>query len=354
MCEGVNHRYFAVCTCIGLLVVGLLCIHGIRRPSLLSSLALPLASSTQPTHEITLVTAYYPLAKAKHSPSEYLSWLENFLAFCQSPMIIFTSPRFRPVLHQLRRNSSSPSVFIVDYASPLHIPLIRPLIATFTKQLPGDPQGGAHSIDLYAIWCAKSFLLNRSTELNPFQSRFFVYVDAGAFRSADYRFRLWPDVPTLTSVLHADRLFLGMIAPLPARFCPLRHTISDGPIRLDILEGGVIGGSVSVIRWWTSVFYETVYAYGRKDFFIGKDESVMNAIGIVHASRFSMLLSFRTDCGNPWFAFEPLLARKNETERLPFSSACRQQNLSQVVIPFETICGDARNLVEDTFEQQRR
>ena len=295
-------------------------------------------------HEISIVTGYFPLRKAKHSQSEYLSWLQNLLSFCSCPMIIFSSAEFHPILHRLRRNGSLPSFFIVDYQSPLEMPPIQSLRFTFERQHRIDPEGVYHSVELYAVWCAKSFMLNRSAELNPFNSKFFLYVDAGAFRSSNYRFENWPDREIIRPILAEQRLLLGLIAPLPRRFCPLNYSMNEGPIRMDLIEGTFMAGSIDAVRWWTAVFYATIHDYLSRDFFIGKDQSIMNAIALVHAARLQILLPFRIACGNVWFAFGPLLAARREREKLSYSLACQEQNTSQLVIPFETVCQDRRNL----------
>ena len=294
---------------------------------------------------ITVVTGYFPLDKAKHSRSNYVLWLENLLSFCQSPMVIFTTADFHPTLYRLRRNGSLPTLFVLDYQSPLQMPPIEVLVSTYKLQHKTDPERAYHSVDLYGVWAAKSFMLNRSVELNPFRTKYFLYVDAGAFRSSGYRFERWPSKSSITTIFSHQRLLLGMIAPLPRRFCPLQYKLSKGPINLNLVEGGFIGGSASAIIWWTSVFYTTIDKYRDMNFFVGKDQTVMNAIALVHANRINMVLSFRVSCGDVWFAFAPLFAEKIERQNRSYSSACQGQNLSEVVIPFDAICQDIRNCV---------
>jgi hypothetical protein len=295
--------------------------------------------------ETTIVVGYFPLSKAKHSQSEYLAWLKNLLSFCQSPMIVFTTTELRPVLYQLRRNGSLPSFFIVDYQSPLQMPPIKPLVSTFERQYQTDPERTYHSVELYAVWCAKSFMLNRSAALNPFRTEYFLYVDAGAFRSSNYRFRKWPDSDTIHTILSNNKFLLGMIAPLPHKLCPLNYTMKEGPIKMDLIEGTFMAGSSAAVRWWTSVFYKTIDEYRSRNIFIGKDQSIMNAIALVHADRLNMLLPFRAVCSDVWFAFGALLAKEKERETLSYSVACQNQNASEIIIPFETVCRDRRNLV---------
>ncbi|CAF1137576.1 unnamed protein product [Adineta steineri] len=295
-------------------------------------------------YSTTVVIAYFPLSKSKHSKAQYQSWLENLLGFCQSPIVIYTSIEYQPILQQLRRNNSLRTHFIVEYNSPLEMPPIKRLVPVFEQQYPSDPERAYHSVELYAVWCAKSFILNRSAELNPFRTKYFLYIDAGAFRSSKYRFQSWPYEPSIHSILANNRLLLGMISPLPRQFCPLSYTINKGPIRHNLIEGGLIGGTSDIIHWWTSAFYETINIYTSKNLFIGKDQYLMNAIALTYPHRINMMLSFRTSCGDVWFAFGPLLANQAEKQKLTFSKTCQRQNLSEVIIPFENICNDSRNV----------
>jgi hypothetical protein len=126
-------------------------------------------------------------------------------------------------------------------------------------------------------------------------------------------------------------------------FCPLNYTLKEGVIAEDLIQGGMMAGSISSIRWWTSVFYETVREYQSRNVFIGIDEFIINAIALVHADRLNMLLSFRMACGNAWVPFTPLLSEKSEREKLSYSVACQKQDTSTLIIPFETVCSEKRN-----------
>ncbi|UJR12484.1 hypothetical protein I4U23_016659 [Adineta vaga] len=294
---------------------------------------------------ITIVTAYFPFPKAKHSQSDYLSWLENLFSFCQSPMVIFTSPEFYPILYRLRKNGSLPSYFILVYKTPLQMPPITSLISTFEQQYQIDPERAYHSVDLYAVWCAKSFMLNRTAELNPFHTKFFLYVDSGAFRSPKYRFQAWPDASTLSNIFNTNRFLLGMITRLPHRFCSFKYQITNGPLKINLFQAGFMGGSIDTIRWWTSVFYETINDYRRRNFFIGKDQHIMNTIALVYATRINVLLPFLTSCGDVWFDFGPLFSNKYERANLSYSDYCQEQKLSEIVIPFDKICKNFKNLL---------
>ncbi len=303
-----------------------------------------LSTSTTMQNATTVVISYFPLMKAKHSKVKYLSWLENLLVSCQSPMIIYTTSTYQPILYRLRLNGMLMTHFITDYESPLQMPPIKKLVPTFEQQLAIDPERSHHSVALYGVWCAKTFMLNQSVELNPFRTTYFLYIDGGAFRSPKYRFQSWPYDPNLHFAMKNDRLLLSMISRLPQQFCPLSYKLSMGPIKLNLIQGGIIGGSAHAIHWWTSIFYSTIDNYRSRMFFIGKDQQSMNAIALAYPERIHIMLSFRASCDNNWFAFGPLLASQEVRQQKSFSSTCQNQNLSKVIIPLEHICNDRSNI----------
>ncbi|CAF2109625.1 unnamed protein product [Rotaria magnacalcarata] len=348
MIKNSSCKYTSICLLIAFAVIIFSWTKETQHITLLSPATVPAKHSlAKYSHSAltTVVIAYFPLKKSKHTKAKYLMWLENLLGYCQSPMIIFTSIEYQSVLYRLRRKGSLASYFIVNYSTPLQMPPIQHLLSIFEQQHKIDPERGYHSVELYATWCAKSFMINRSAELNPFNTNYFLYIDAGAFRSSTYQFRLWPHNEIIQKICADDRLLLGMIAPLPRGFCPLRYKTDEGPIRMDLVEGGIIGGSARVIHWWTSLFYETINHYISRNFFIAKDQYLMNAIALAHANRINMMLSFRVSCGNSWFAFGPLLANDYEKTNLSYSLNCRQESASSSIISFETVCNDVKNLI---------
>ncbi|CAF1458320.1 unnamed protein product [Adineta steineri] len=172
------------------------------------------------------------------------------------------------------------SHFIVEYNSPFQKPPVKQLIPIFEQQYPSDTERAYHSIGLYAVWCVKPFILNRSVE--------------------------------------------------------------------DLIQAKLMGGINDAIHWWTSALYETIDIYISKNFFIGKEQNLMNAIALIHPHRINTMLPFRTSCGNVWFAFGTLLSNQAEKQKLAFSMTCQYQNLSEVIIPFENICNDFRNVIYRT------
>lgn len=295
----------------------------------------------------TIVTAYFPLdEKAKYSVKKYSEWLPNFFSYIENPMVIFTSQRYVSVLRSLRgKRQSSLTIFVTNFSSALEMPPVKKLYPFFQRNYLIDPERAYHSVDLYAVWCAKSFILNYTASLNPFHSNYFLYVDAGAFRDSNHRFRKWPDDRIMSQIFNAgERILLGMINPVPRRFCDGNFLSQNVPGEDEnLIQGGIIAGTTISIRWWTHIYYEMCDFFVQNELFIGKDQNIMNTIALSNPTRIKVILSFRVSCGDVWFAFGAMLASSIENNVL-FNDSCRTDNRIELIQPLEQICSNSHNL----------
>ncbi|CAF1203634.1 unnamed protein product [Didymodactylos carnosus] len=229
---------------------------------------------------------------------------------------------------------------------------VKRLENIFIAQHQDDPERSYHTVDLYAIWCAKSFMLNHSAQLNPFQTKYFLWIDAGAFRDSRYRFTRWPDPQRVQDIFeNEDKLLLGLVNPMRRRYCTsnnssVKYDLEMGPIKQDLIEGTFFGGNKNIIQWWTTLFYETLDAFARKGHFIGKDQDAMNAVALSNPHLIKVMISFRVPCADAWFAFGPILAHQaDRAHRFGTRDDCNIENVTAVVLPMSSVCFDAKNVV---------
>jgi len=95
---------------------------------------------------------------------------------------------------------------------------------------------------------------------NPFKTRYFLWIDGGAFRSVQYRFGPWPNHKKVVEIFEknaSQKLLLGLINQLPKEMCSQSRTgstqynVTLGPISTDFIEGTMFGGSSESVRWWS-------------------------------------------------------------------------------------------------------
>ena len=289
---------------------------------------------------LTVVTAYYPFP-SKHSSDNYHRWLTHFLSNFTTPMIIFTSPAAYPLLASLRYAglfvNCTPAAFSVDsvnalhlvqlplrpgmslldyrthwrveFPSPLDIPLLQSFSSTFASQLQLDPERAKHSPLLYATWTAKPFLVNLSASLNPFHSKLFMWMDAGQLRNPHTRVTRFPHTPQLERLFHDHQLpasppyplyqpsrhphpsasavssrqhkvVMVLVHPYTPAFCqPLYPERSHPPhLLLDHHAGQSFIATLHSARWYSQLYYHTAKQWAERDWLIGKDQTLMNAL----------------------------------------------------------------------------
>ena len=254
----------------------------------------------------TVVSQYFALKKSKHSQSSYNAWIINLLKSVESPLVIFTDNSSLSFLRE-HRNASTFRTYYVLYGSiwdvmrEMEIKRDMVYIEKYEKQQqPLDPEQRIHNPNLYAIWNSKAYMTSKVADFNPYNSQFFIYTDAGAWR--DRTIPNWPDdafVQKLTNVLQ-DRMFLGQISPMNS---------IDFSVKKDYIEGTFFAGSKAAILNYHDEFYELHDDWLKQGRFIGKDQTMMNHLAFVtYKDRVVRLRAWDTVCCDPWFFYQRFFA----------------------------------------------
>ncbi|PPR07462.1 hypothetical protein CVT26_013432 [Gymnopilus dilepis] len=253
--------------------------------------------SSRNASRILLVSALFPLSKSKskHSIEDYKSWLRHFLGPITTPIYFYTTPDFAPLIQSLR-GTGLPLVVNTTYSSPFDIPPLKGLEQTYEEMHDLDREKFRHSPELYAIWNAKPFLLSSAVQTLASQDEVYDYAfwnDAGSFRS-EHPYTTWPDHWTVDRVWNAGTLFNGKgeedllffpVFDLPPR--KVRGWKEDmGPVDHEISEGSFFGGSPKTIHWWSKIYYAYHNYYLSSGLFVGKDQTLINALLLLFPSRF--------------------------------------------------------------------
>lgn len=138
---------------------------------------------------VTVVAMYFHLNQSKHSTEKYDNWTSQFLQSVSSPVVMYTDYISREKILKKR------------YPFPIHLILVdniwqvmsqlekdrnKSYIDNYLKvQIEIDPEKEVHNSNLYAIWNLKSFMVKNVIKKNPFNSSFFIYADAGAWRESN-------------------------------------------------------------------------------------------------------------------------------------------------------------------------
>lgn len=80
-----------------------------------------------------------------------------------------------------------------------------------TKQWLLDKENYRHSPELYAVWNLKHYLLEKISNLNSYNSKFFIYTDSGAWR--ERIFTNWPCEEFISDLIQKldNRILYGQV-----------------------------------------------------------------------------------------------------------------------------------------------
>ncbi|KAF7299133.1 hypothetical protein MIND_00861800 [Mycena indigotica] len=245
-----------------------------------------------PLPKILLVSAFFPFSKSKHTMQEYEQWLSRFLQPITTDVYFYAPPEIEPLVRKCR--GDLPITIDTTYASPFDIPPLAGRRQRYEEMHSQDREKFRHSPELYAVWNAKPFFLddalNRVSHSQKYDYAF--WNDAGSFR-ARHDYTHWPD-PARVQHLWQQASLLSHQPPADLLFFPLtgvphpsmRHWTQDhGPIDNEVSEGSFFGGSPSTVSWWRQTFYNYHDYYLQLGLFVGKDQTLINAIFLLFPSR---------------------------------------------------------------------
>lgn len=116
---------------------------------------------------ITCVTGYW-YVKNKHSHNKFMNWFDKTLQI-NNPYIIFSNKEGIELLKRYRKDL--PTYYIELDIKDFYMQKYKDNMITHHLHCP--------SVELNIIWNEKIFLLQKAYKLNPFDSEYFFWIDAG-------------------------------------------------------------------------------------------------------------------------------------------------------------------------------
>jgi hypothetical protein len=222
--------------------------------------------------DTTVITAFYPLEKSKHSVECYHSWLKNF---CAIPclLVIYTDTSSAGLIRTARKGLESKTVIIEKSLGSFRM-TSPDMMGLWQRHHAIDPEKAIHSPELYAVWAIKQECVRDTIKANPFKSTWFVWCDIGIQRHSELQ-KFYERFPEYCSTVckHGRMTFLE-VQDIPQSYIddwkkrkPMKYPPPDVT-----LGGGCIAGDASA---WNEfgVAYETlVHEFDRMGRFAGKDQ----------------------------------------------------------------------------------
>lgn len=138
------------------------------------------------SYPLTVVSGYW-IVKNKFD-TEYLTWFNNTLKI-NCPYVFFGDSKTIEIAKRYR--GSLPTYYIQCNITDFYTYKFKDKMLTHPRHCP--------SVELNMIWNEKVFLIERATKLNPFNSEFFSWIDAGICRYREQvpPSRVFPDLNKL-------------------------------------------------------------------------------------------------------------------------------------------------------------
>jgi hypothetical protein len=206
--------------------------------------------------------------KSKFSTDKYKEWLSNFLALKMN-CVFFTDDRTKKWLDTWINVSNDAKIRFVI----LEMDKFITAKYDWSKQLEMDDEKNYHSRELYMIWNEKINFLKLSSEINPFQTDWFLWCDAGSLRQKifiDDDFTKSDVIPDLENdktyffrvpCLYHNNYFLKNLEQYKCNNTDLR-----------MIQGGFILTNLKSCRWIHQEYYDLLDRLYEKNLFIGKDQ----------------------------------------------------------------------------------
>lgn len=247
----------------------------------------------------TIVTAYFQLPISKKNHDQYIQWMKNML-FIQTPMVIFSDEISKPLITEIRGNLPThyitidfPDFYTYQYETSF-----------YEHQLIDHEILIGHNPQLYMIWNEKSHFLKQATDINPFQTEYFLWVDIGCFREPNTRFLQWPN-PEKVAQLETDKMLMVQVYPFRPDELGKRTMKTIPSFQYTNRIGGTMfGGTKGAIEKWHKKYYEMLEHFIRIGRFIGKDQSIMNSVYVCEPQLVQLISQWkepRNGMSSEWF-----------------------------------------------------
>jgi hypothetical protein len=219
------------------------------------------------TCNTTIISAYYRI-KSKHSYEEYLSWMINFLSL-RDCMVIYVQPDLKETILTLR----PPAYPTLIIPRPLESFLVAQMLDSkeWKEQERMDPSTMQDITRSCSGYSEKTNMMKMVSDINPFSSSYFVWLDIGAVRHTEYNHQVMVrNIPQESGVL------LLSVEDFTEEEKILKEGKSLADFSLvDRIGGGTIGCDQESLGRWHDAYYRTMRGYLEKGRFIGKDQSLM-------------------------------------------------------------------------------
>jgi len=155
---------------------------------------------------LTCVSSFFPVYNKHHSLECYPNWFKNTLNI-NCPYVFFTDKNTVELIKNFRKNL--PTYYIICEIQDFNTYKYKDRMITDYFNCP--------SVELNLIWNEKIFMIQKASEINPFNSEWFKWIDAGicCYRDEPPPNKIFPNNYKLNTLPKDKFIFTSTDCPLP-------------------------------------------------------------------------------------------------------------------------------------------
>jgi Bacterial protein of unknown function (HtrL_YibB) len=229
---------------------------------------------------VTVVSAYYEFS-SKHGSDKYKQWIRDFLEGCPCNLVFFTDEKSYDFIQECRSNyMDRTNITILPMEEWRSSNILTD--SEWNQQESIDPEKSIHSKKLYKVWFEKKNFVLKAIEMNPFNSQYFLWTDAGLIRdnTTRERVKMYPNI----SKVDQTKILLLNIEPFVAD--DTNDCCFKGKNRIG---GGIIGASAEMWKVYSEKYEAALLKNKIAGHFVGKDQSIMARIYLENKDIFQLV-----------------------------------------------------------------
>ena len=252
----------------------------------------------------TIITAFYNLKKNKYNNNVdvYLYWISNFLPYCNSNMVIFTNNDCYEFIKKMRANQKDKTrIIILDIENFYTYKYLN----YWLDDLNRDPERNIHNIELYMLWNEKCKFVEKTIQLNPFNTEYFIWTDIGVIRDQK-NIELIKTYPNDRVINDIDNTKMYMLYIDCYNDIPFENNITLSGASEMFLKNNYVGGTIffghkDVFNIYIKRYYEMLDEFINNNFFAGKDQSIISCIYFNDKNLFKLIKPDLNLFDDKWF-----------------------------------------------------
>jgi hypothetical protein len=245
---------------------------------------------------VTIVSCFY-IVNSKYPINKYLKWIDNFMNF-NFNRVIFCNENSYKIFEKYGKNNNT--IFkildINDFETSKYDwnnDILQDVAIPYHN----------HTIDLYKIWNEKIYFVKKTIEINPFNSKYFMWLDIGSFRSKYHNImKNFDKFPNETKFID-NKIILAQIYPFTDVVTNNIQQI-DSRFTGQHFLGGLFAGDSETLLKFENKFTELLKIFKDKNIFAGVDQTFYNYIALQNPDLVHIIDANKIHpTYNPWFCF---------------------------------------------------